>query len=120
MPEQSKQGPVIVNAYCSFIKQLRYPGDVRVKHYVTDGRARPASTPSSRWSATTTPGTDLGRGRRAHGVDWISASNKSMPLPGLAARDRSSDVSPRCPAASSLFTSSGVVAAPTLRISRAR
>ncbi|HSB25263.1 MAG TPA: acyl-CoA thioesterase [Burkholderiaceae bacterium] len=35
MPEQSKQGPVIVNAYCSFIQQLRYPGDVLVKHHVT-------------------------------------------------------------------------------------
>ena len=35
MPEQTGQGPVIVNAYCSFIKQLRYPGDVRVKHHVT-------------------------------------------------------------------------------------
>ena len=35
MPEQSKQGPVIVNAWCNFIKQLRYPGDVRVKHHVT-------------------------------------------------------------------------------------
>jgi acyl-CoA thioester hydrolase len=35
MPEPSGQGPVIVNAYCSFIKQLRYPGEVVVKHYVT-------------------------------------------------------------------------------------
>ena len=35
MPEQSKQGPVIVNAYCSFIRQLRYPGGVLTKHYVT-------------------------------------------------------------------------------------
>jgi acyl-CoA thioester hydrolase len=35
MPEQSKQGPVIVNAYCSFIQQLRYPGNVLTRHYVT-------------------------------------------------------------------------------------
>ena len=34
-PEQSGQGPVIVNALCNFIKQLRYPGDVLTKHYVT-------------------------------------------------------------------------------------
>ncbi len=36
MPEQSKQGIVIVNAYCTFRQQLRYPGDVRVKMYTTD------------------------------------------------------------------------------------
>ena len=36
MPEQSKQGIVIVNAYCTFRQQLRYPGDVLVKMYVTD------------------------------------------------------------------------------------
>ena len=35
MPEQSKQGPVIVNAWCSFLQQLRYPGNVLTKHYVT-------------------------------------------------------------------------------------
>ncbi len=28
------EGPVIVNAFCSFIKQLEYPGDVLAKHYV--------------------------------------------------------------------------------------
>jgi acyl-CoA thioester hydrolase len=35
MPEQSKQGPVIVNAWCNFLQQLRYPGDVLLKHHVT-------------------------------------------------------------------------------------
>ena len=27
-------GPVIVNAFCNFIEQLEYPGDVLAKHYV--------------------------------------------------------------------------------------
>jgi acyl-CoA thioester hydrolase len=36
MPEQSKQGIVIVNAYCTFRQQLRYPGDVLVRMYVTN------------------------------------------------------------------------------------
>jgi acyl-CoA thioester hydrolase len=35
MPEQSKQGPVIVNAWCNFLQQLRYPGAVVTKHHVT-------------------------------------------------------------------------------------
>ena len=29
-------GPVIVNAFCNFIRQLQYPGDVLVKHYVAN------------------------------------------------------------------------------------
>lgn len=27
-------GPVIVNAFCSFLRQLRFPGDVVARHYV--------------------------------------------------------------------------------------
>jgi acyl-CoA thioester hydrolase len=30
-------GPVIVNAFCNFIKQLEFPGDVLAKHYVANG-----------------------------------------------------------------------------------
>lgn len=26
-------GPVIVNAYCSFLRQLEFPGDIRARHY---------------------------------------------------------------------------------------
>ena len=29
-------GPVIVNAFCNFIKQLEYPGDVLARHYVAN------------------------------------------------------------------------------------
>ena len=30
----SPQGPVIVNAFCNFLRQLEYPGDILVRHYV--------------------------------------------------------------------------------------
>ncbi len=33
-PAPNGEGPVIVNAFCNFIKQLEYPGDVLAKHYV--------------------------------------------------------------------------------------
>jgi acyl-CoA thioester hydrolase len=33
-PNRDGEGVVIVNAFCNFIKQLEYPGDVLVKHYV--------------------------------------------------------------------------------------
>ena len=40
MPDPKGEGPVIVNAFCNFYKQLEYPGDVVLKMYVSDpGRA---------------------------------------------------------------------------------
>jgi acyl-CoA thioester hydrolase len=33
-PDPNGEGPVIINAHCSFIKQFEYPGDVLVKHYL--------------------------------------------------------------------------------------
>ena len=33
-PEPGGEGPLIVNAFCNFIRQLRYPGDVLARHYV--------------------------------------------------------------------------------------
>lgn len=34
------EDPVIVNSFCNFLRQLKYPGDVLAKHYVSDlGRA---------------------------------------------------------------------------------
>ena len=35
-PSPLGQGPVIVNAFCNFYKQLEYPGNVLVKMYVSD------------------------------------------------------------------------------------
>ena len=35
-PDASGEGPVIVNAFCNFYKQIEYPGDVLIKMYVSD------------------------------------------------------------------------------------
>ncbi|MBT9596250.1 MAG: acyl-CoA thioesterase [Vitreoscilla sp.] len=35
-PDPSGTGPVIVNAFCNFLRQLEYPGDVLAKHYVAN------------------------------------------------------------------------------------
>jgi acyl-CoA thioester hydrolase len=35
-PDPQGQGIVIVNAFCTFHKQLEYPGDILVKMYVSD------------------------------------------------------------------------------------
>ena len=36
MPDPKGEGPVIVNAFCNFYKQLEYPGDVVMKMYASD------------------------------------------------------------------------------------
>lgn len=35
-PNPAGTGPVIVNAFCNFIRQLEFPGDVLAKHYVAN------------------------------------------------------------------------------------
>jgi acyl-CoA thioester hydrolase len=35
-PDAAGEGPVIVNTFCNFLRQLKYPGDVLAKHYVSD------------------------------------------------------------------------------------
>jgi acyl-CoA thioester hydrolase len=35
-PNPGGEGPVIVNAFCNFIRQLEYPGQVRARHYVAN------------------------------------------------------------------------------------
>jgi acyl-CoA thioester hydrolase len=36
MSDPRGEGPVIVNAFCNFIKQLEYPGEVWARHYVAN------------------------------------------------------------------------------------
>jgi acyl-CoA thioester hydrolase len=73
------QGPVIVNASCTFIKQLVYPGDVEIKTYVGElGRSslqtylelRPSYDPQKIYA------------EGAAKVVWVDyAKEKSVPLP---------------------------------------
>lgn len=36
IPDPQGEGPVIVNAFCDFYKQLEYPGDVLLRMYVSE------------------------------------------------------------------------------------
>ena len=36
VPDPKGEGPVIVNAFCNFYKQLEYPGDVLIRMYASD------------------------------------------------------------------------------------
>jgi acyl-CoA thioester hydrolase len=33
-PDPKGEGPVIINAHCTFIRQLKYPGEIEVRTYV--------------------------------------------------------------------------------------
>ncbi len=35
-PDPGGSGPVIVNAFCNFIRQLEFPGDILARHYVSN------------------------------------------------------------------------------------
>ena len=46
IPKAGGTGPIIVNAFCNFYTQLQYPGDVRIKMYVSD----PGRTTFDSWA----------------------------------------------------------------------
>ena len=54
VPQPNGHGPVIVNAFCNFYKQLEYPGDVLIKMYASDP-GRTTSRHGARWSAPINP-----------------------------------------------------------------
>ncbi len=35
-PAPQGSGPVIVNAFCNFLRQLEFPGDLLARHYISD------------------------------------------------------------------------------------
>jgi acyl-CoA thioester hydrolase len=46
VPDPKGEGPVIVNAFCNFYKQLEYPGDIYLTMYASD----PARTTFETWA----------------------------------------------------------------------
>lgn len=79
MPNPQGQGPVIVNAFCNFYKQLEYPGDVRVKMYASD----PGRTTFETWATmerTDNPGLICAAGGAT--TIWVDfPKQKAMELP---------------------------------------
>ncbi len=78
-PDPGGEGPVIVNAFCNFYKQLEYPGDVLLKMYVSD----PARSSFESWGTmerADEPGTIYADGGAT--TVWVNYSaQKSVPLP---------------------------------------
>jgi acyl-CoA thioester hydrolase len=71
-PDPRGQGPVIVNAFCNFYRQLEYPADVLLKLYVSD----PARTTFETWATmerATTIWVDFPQQKAAPLPDWMRA-----------------------------------------------
>ena len=78
-PDPNGIGPVIVNAFCNFVKQLEFPGDVLAKHYV----AKPGRSSFETYitlERSDAPGVLYASGGAK--TVWIDfAAQKSVPLP---------------------------------------
>ena len=73
------EGPVIVNAFCNFIRQLEYPGEVLAKQYVgTIGRSTVDTYTTL--ERTDRPGEIYAAGGAT--IVWVNfPQQKSVPLP---------------------------------------
>ena len=78
-PGPEREGPVIVNAFCNFSKQLEYPGDVLIKMYASD----PGRTTFETWATmeqATNPGVIYAAGGAT--TIWIDfPKQKAVDLP---------------------------------------
>ena len=78
-PAPNGEGPVIVNAFCNFIKQLEYPGDVLAKHYVA-GAGRTSFETYITLERTDAPGVICASGGAK--TVWVNfPAQRSVPLP---------------------------------------
>jgi acyl-CoA thioester hydrolase len=78
-PDPQGEGPVIVNAFCNFYKQLEYPGDVLLKMYVSDPR-RSSFESWGTMERTDNPGVICADGGAT--TVWVNyPAQKSVPLP---------------------------------------
>jgi acyl-CoA thioester hydrolase len=79
IPDPLAQGPVIVNAFCNFYKQLVYPGNVRMKMYTSD----PGRTTFETWATMeldTEPGVIYAEGGAT--TIWVDfPQQKAVELP---------------------------------------
>ncbi len=78
-PDPNGQGPVIVNTFCNFLKQLEYPGDILAKHYVADP-GRTSFNTFITLERTDEPGVIYAEGGAK--TVWVNfPQQKSVPLP---------------------------------------
>lgn len=84
-PRPGGEAIVIVNAFCNFIRQFEYPGEVRIKTFVSN----PGRSSFDTWvtmERTDDPGTVYATGGAT--IVWVDmAAHKSAPLPEWLRRE---------------------------------
>ena len=79
VPDPRGTGPLIVNAFCNFHKQLEFPGDILVKMYASD----PGRSSFETWATierTDDPGVLYASGGAT--TVWVDfPAQKSVPIP---------------------------------------
>lgn len=78
-PNPQGEGPVIVNAFCNFYRQLEYPGDIVAKHYVCNPGTSSLDTYVTLERADAPGRIDAAGGAKLVWVDF--PRQKSAPLP---------------------------------------
>ena len=79
-PDPAGEGPVIVNTFCNFLNQLKYPGDVLAKHFVANP-GRSSFEAYVTLERTDEPGVLYASGGAK--TVWVNyREEKSVPLPG--------------------------------------
>jgi acyl-CoA thioester hydrolase len=78
-PDPTGVGPVLINAHCTFIRQLKYPGEVEIRTYVgAPGRSSFETIQEIR--RTDSPEVMFAEGGAK--IVWVNfPSEKSVPLP---------------------------------------
>lgn len=97
-PNPDGEGPVIINAHCTFLKQLEYPGDIEIRTYVgPQGR----SSFETRHEIRRVDDPDTLAAEGGAKVVWVNFSEqKSVPL-SEALRQKITTPLPRAHAVSS-------------------
>lgn len=81
-PTAEGEGPVIVNAFCSFMRQLKYPGDIEIRTFV--GPAGRSSFEMTHEIRAVGPDGQAGEVNAEGGakIVWVNMKQeKSVPLP---------------------------------------
>lgn len=79
VPDPNGEGPVIVNVFCNFIKQLEFPGLLLAKHYVSTP-SRSSFDTFMTLERSDMPGLVCANGGAT--VVWVNAAaQKAVPLP---------------------------------------
>ncbi len=79
-PDPEGNGPVIVNAFCNFLKQLEYPGDILARQYAANP-GRSSFDTYITLERTDAPGVIYASGGAK--IVWVNfPQGKSVPLPG--------------------------------------